>query len=156
MFWCRTTTSTNNIYKSNDKPLAIEALTKSVRLCQDKPKLLTQIILSFVKMYEFEKAQKYLQIIEEKDYTDELWGAKIHVEDLADDTDPKELLSNCISLTEKGVKSEKVYEVCIKRSLEFKRNMDRINELVEDACRIFPKNAPFFKDLLQQNKSQAS
>jgi len=148
--------SANFIHKMGDKPLAVEALIKSVRLCKDKPKILSQIIISLVKMYEFDQATKFLTMIEEGDYSPELYGAELQILNLDEEADAQEILKQSIGLIEKGIKSEKVYEIAITRSLEVKRSKDRINALVEDACAYFPKREKFFKDLLQQVISAAS
>jgi len=148
--------SANFVYKMGNKPLALEALIKSVRLCQDKPKILSQIIISLVGMYEFEQAQKFLSLVHPDDFSPELHGAELHILDLDEDSDPEEILKKGIELIEKGIKSQKVYEITIIRSVEFKRSIERINNLVEDACAFFPERADFFKALLEKKVSAAS
>ena len=140
------------LLKSGNVKDALNALTKAETVCQKKPSVLKEILLTLFSGEQFDEAERRLS-----KYPDEVKNApEILVAELTaleKRAQPAQILQRCLDVIKQGVKQFQIYDIAIKQSVTLKRGKSTIEELIQDAGAAFPDKTNHFQNLLPKDYS---
>jgi tetratricopeptide (TPR) repeat protein len=128
------------------KPDALTALKKAHSVCKGKPKIMRQILRTYIDMgLAAETNAALLQLPADVRSTPEFRVLEFETLNLTGTA--SEVLQMGMGLLTQKVKDPKVYEIVILRSIEIKRKREAIQELIHEAMQAFPERKKTYDDL---------
>ncbi len=129
----------------------LRILDKALVLARERPRILANIASTLVMSEQFERAQKVLDSLSASEQEDEevlllLLEIKNHSEV------PSKTLNFAYKLLERKIKTVRVYEIMLKNAFKIGRNIDAMEELVQEASYLHPHRKNFFQTYLKRAK----
>ncbi len=128
--------SKNKKYKET-----LKLLEEASIICTDKPAILEKMVVILTQTPD-NKTTKFIQV-KQKEKFPKYENAPLMDALVTDkDSTPSQALKMAIDTLNSGFKSEELYEIIIKRSIEMDRNKESTQEWYDQAVKIYPKLKP--------------
>ena len=128
--------------------LAQECLEQASRYCVNYPKILTNVVGSYLELGEVGKADNLLARIVEDENTP-VEKHILNLEIIYKVGESRKALMLALALLRKKVHEKKVFEIAIECSIKINRNKESIIELIQDGCVKFPELDSYYQQLEQ-------